>query len=379
MRRKDKFSRFAPFKTVRSAIKESDSALPLKPKNAALVFAAVLTAVGAALIFAQKHDPQTAAVHKKLFAMDTICDISVYPAKSGDEQAEKTADSCAELIQQLDGKFSAYYEQSDIYRLNSGEALIPDKDTAEIISLSAKLTKLYPDADCSCGALTKLWNVTERTGDQPLPDSEQISEALSAVGQENIIFAGDGSISLKKGTRLDLGCCAKGYALDKVKQTVGDECMVISFGSSLLLNGSKPDGEKFNIQVADPENTASAALTLHLDECFLSTSGGYERYFEYDGKKYCHILDLSTGYPAESDIISATVITKDSGIKSDMLSTCVFIGGTKKLDGYLADEDISVIAIDKNKLVYCSDNIKNNVETANDSYKFADHVPLTAQ
>ena len=102
----------------------------------------------------------------------------------------------------------------------------------------------------------------------------------------------------------------------------------------------------------------------------MSTSGGYERYFEVDGKKYCHIIDLETGYPVETDLISVTVVSAENGLLTDFLSTCVYMGGTKKLDQYLNNSKYQIIALDKNKKIYCSDSIKESIEILDNSYSF---------
>lgn len=96
---------------------------------------------------------------------------------------------------------------------------------------------------------------------------------------------------------------------------------------------------------------------------------GYERYFEAQGKKWSHIFDLTTGYPCETDLVSVTVIGQ-SGIETDFLSTCIFIGGSGELDRWLSDEDIEVIAINENGIVYCSDSIKSRISISDDKFRF---------
>lgn len=80
-------------------------------------------------------------------------------------------------------------------------------------------------------------------------------------------------------------------------------------------------------------------------------------------------FDLSTGYPCETDLVSVTVIGQ-SGIETDFLSTSIFIGGSGELDRWLSDEDIEVIAIDENGVVYCSDSIKSRISISDDKFRF---------
>ena len=100
--------------------------------------------------------------------------------------------------------------------------------------------------------------------------------------------------------------------------------------------------------------------------------GGYERFFTRNGKNYSHIFDLKTGYPAESDIASVTVITENDGMLSDFLSTCIYIEGISGLEKYLDSADFQVIALDNKNNIYCSEGIRNSIEIKNTAFHFAD-------
>lgn len=234
---------------------------------------------------------------------------------------------------------------------------------------SVELTKKYGGADISAGAVTELWNVT---GEEPrVPEEEEIKKALSAVEYENISFSGQECV-LENGAKIDVGCDGKGFALDEVKKLLDSEkadCGVVSFGSSTLLYGEKPDKTDFKVAVTDPFDNDNTCLSFTSDGGFVSTSGGYERFFEAQGKKWSHIFDLTTGYPCDTDLASVTVIGQ-SGIETDFLSTCIFIGGSKDLDRWLSNEDIEVIAIDENGVVYCSDSIKSRISISDDKFRF---------
>lgn len=217
--------------------------------------------------------------------------------------------------------------------------------------------------------MTELWNVT---GEEPrVPEQSEIQTALSTVGYENIKISGNECV-LENGTQIDVGCDGKGFALDEVKKLLDSEkadCAVVSFGSSTLLYGQKPDKTDFKVAVTDPFDDDNICLSFTSGGGFVSTSGGYERYFEAQGKKWSHIFDLTTGYPCETDLVSVTVIGQ-SGIETDFLSTCIFIGGSGELDRWLSDEDIEVIAIDENGIVYCSDSIKSRISISDDKFRF---------
>lgn len=329
-----------------------------KPERRLLISAACAAALmvcGAVMMHLDKKPDEAT-----FFAMDCPCTAAVY---GGDAEAVK------DRIKALEKLYSPYEEGSEIAKLNESGRLELSEETARLVKESVELTKKYGGADVSAGAVTELWNVT---GDEPrVPEEEEIKKALSAVGYENISFSGQECV-LESGAKIDVGCDGKGFALDEVKKLLESEkaaCGVVSFGSSTLLYGEKPDKTDFKVAVTDPFDNDNTCLSFTSDGGFVSTSGGYERFFEAQGKKWSHIFDLTTGYPCDTDLASATVIGQ-SGIETDFLSTCIFIGGSKDLDRWLGNEDIEVIAIDENGVVYCSDSIKGRINISDDKFRF---------
>ena len=183
--------------------------------------------------------------------------------------------------------------------------------------------------DPSVGALSSLWDFDSDS--KKVPSDDAISKCLSFGSYENVQISGR-SIALPPGLELDLGAAGKGIALDAAESILSSDKdvkgAVISVGeSSILTYGSKPDGSDWQIAIRDPRDKESTIGTLILSgtNC-IGTSGDYQKYFEKNGRRYHHILDPSTGYPAESGVISVTVIC-DSGIICDALSTACFVLG----------------------------------------------------
>ena len=198
----------------------------------------------------------------------------------------------------------------------------------------------------TCGSLTSLWGISD--GNYHVPDENEIAAALASVTDDGTIL---------DGTWLDFGAAAKGYACDEARRildTAGTEYAVISFSSSTLLYGQKPDG-KFRAGITHPDGDGYLGI-IQSEAAFISTSGGYERYFEADGQRFTHILDLETGRPAETDLVSVTVIVpaslENGGILSDWLSTLIYIEGTAELDKWMAYSEFSVIAADESGKIY---------------------------
>ena len=165
-----------------------------------------------------------------------------------------------------------------------------------------------------------------------LPDSHRIEEALLHTGYEAVTIE-NGTLFLPEGMSLDLGAAGKGIACDEIAEFLKEKKVsgaVISVGGSVLTYGSKPDGTPWQVAVVNPSDSSEYLGTLVLEgECFVSTSGDYERYVEVDGIRYHHILDPATGYPAASGVRSVTIVC-DSGILSDALSTACFVLGVEQ-------------------------------------------------
>lgn len=302
--------------------------------------------VGAVTLFSGKNDMDAV----RFYAMDTS--VSVKTLGGVDKAYQKK-------VKELDGLLDCYDKESEIFKLNkNGEAKLSE-NTSDLLEKAYELTLKYPQCDITAGALIDLWDVT---GNPKVPGDEEIKKALSEMGIERLSHSGrEWTLS---GGKVNLGCCAKGYACDVLKEMFeekGEKCAIASFGSSSVLYGKKPDGEKFTVAIKNPLDSDKSIGVLKTDRCFVSTSGGYERFFEVDGTKYSHIFDLETGKPAKTDLLSVTVIGQN-GTESDFLSTCIYITGTKELPKWLLSEDFSVIAVDENKNVYVSEALKDSFE-----------------
>lgn len=286
------------------------------------------------------------------FAMDTIVSYKIKGKK----------DNYIYIIKDCDKIFNAYNADSELYKINHLNERKVSEDMKNIISCTLELSQSYGDSvDITAGAVTELWGIS--TENPRVPDDEQIKKALSTVDYKKISFDGD-TLIMNDGTMLDLGAVAKGYALDKIKEQLDSNKVsyaVYTMGSSSLLYGKKDNSLPFNVEIRNPDGNGSLG-TLKTGETFISTSGGYERYFEADGEKYIHIFNMKTGYPSKSDITSVTVLC-DSGIKSDFLSTLIFLDGTEGLAKHLYASDYKIIVATKDKKVYCSDGLNFNLNS----------------
>ena len=197
------------------------------------------------------------------------------------------------------------------------------------------------------------------------------------MGYENIKMNGN-KITLSQGMSIDLGGIAKGYTGDCVMEAMteyGVESALINLGGNVQTLGTKPDGSMWKIAIQDPESDGTIG-TLSVSDAAVITSGGYQRYFEENGTKYHHIINPKTGYPADSGLLSVTIVS-DKGITGDGLSTALFVMGTSDAIAFWQEYgDFEAVLITKDD-IYITSGLENAF-TLSDQYKDRSVVVVTA-
>lgn len=276
-----------------------------------------------------KRDNQATA-----FMMDTVVNIKA-------EADSDTLSGALSLCREYEKMFSRTYSGGEIYTLNEkGSGELSD-EAAEVINLALSYCeKTGGKFDIAVCPAIELWN----RGSSVLPDDKALFAVLPQIDYRKIEINGN-KINLN-GTRIDLGAVAKGYIADKAREYLskrGVQNAIIDMGGNLVLMGE----EYQNIGIKNPLGEGVAA-TLKVKQTAVVTSGTYERYITVNGKRYHHILNPETGYPVESDLVSATVINENSA-EADVLSTCCLILGldnARKLIDMLPDSEAVFITID---------------------------------
>lgn len=314
-----------------------------------------------------------APYEKRSFAMDTFIYQQIYDADGN--KAEKAALAVERELARIENMTSLYKQDSEISKINAQAGMTEIKLYSPSDELFALLKKTLGFCkasdgrfDISVAPLVKLWNITGSESETHIvPSADKIAAALEKVDYNNIVLnKKDKTVWLKKPfMAIDLGGVAKGYACDRISRIYRDcgiNSAVISLGGNIYTVGAKPDGSDFTVGLRDPFGSESDIFAkLSAPGRVISTSGAYERYFIKEGVRYHHILNPATGYPALSDLESVTVISSD-GTLADCMSTRLYIEGTDGVKKLLADgEEYSIIAVDGEKRVYASDNIKNKV------------------
>ena len=266
-----------------------------------------------------------------IFAMDTYMSLVAY----GEDGQEALA-AAAREINRLEQELSRTVSTSYIYKLNENGSAAVSEETANLLKAamdySAATGGLF---DMTVAPLVSLWGIT--TDSPRVPSRSEIDALLPLVGSDHVHLDGQ-TVTLDAGCAVDLGGIAKGYAADLLRAQLEKEGVTsatLDLGGDVFVMGRKTDGSDWRIAVKDPADTESYLGVVSAADKFIVTSGVYERYFEENGVRYHHILDPKTGCPAESGLVSVTVLC-ENGAWADALSTACFVLGP---DGALALRD----------------------------------------
>lgn len=292
----------------------------------------LISLLAVSLAHAESRNP----IRNEIYAMDTVISLSIY----GTNASSATEDIEGEVMR-LENLLSVTDPNSQISQINAAD------DSVEITSEINNLLKdslLYSIAtngalDITIAPVVQAWGFTEEA--HSIPDDDKLQELLACVGTDHVLLS-DTHVTLLDQAQIDLGAIAKGYTTDRIAQIMdnnGIDSGLISIGGNAYVHNCKPDGSPWRIALIDPQNTDGYAGVLSLANAFAVTSGGYQRYFERDGMRFHHIIDPSTGYPAQSGLLSVTIITGRGqsgdaygwdGAMCDALSTALYVMGEER-------------------------------------------------
>jgi len=278
-------------------------------------------------------------LHKQqAYVFGTLVEITVYEKDAA--KAKRVTDQVLKDFDAMHQSLHAWQEGA-LETINSRLAMA-QPGTPVQATLPPELIPILQDAshlsalaeglfNPSIGNLVRLWGFHSDTFEPHLPDAEAIKRLVEANPQMSDLRIDAEQLSADNpALRLDLGGYAKGYALDRAAATMKREGVnhaLINIGGNILALGKK-GGQAWKVGIQHPRQAgALAMLELHDGEA-IGTSGDYQRYFEFDGKRYCHLIDPRTGWPA-NQAQAVTVIARGAhaGTLSDVASKPLFIAG----------------------------------------------------
>jgi thiamine biosynthesis lipoprotein len=251
-------------------------------------------------------------VHKSSrLLMGTFVEVSVV---GNDQEAKKAASEIFDELKRIE-MLTSFHRDSELAKINANAGKGPVKTDPELLKIINEALRVAREThgafDPTVGPLAKLWGFS---GEQEsrLPSDSEIQETLHLVGWDKVKIDHEaGTVELPQaGMALDLGGIGKGYALNRTAELLakaGIRSALVNIGGDILALGEKSPGKPWAIGVEDPRNSRAIVAVVSLKDRIIITSGDYERFFEKDGKRYHHILNPRTGYPADK-LRSATVV-----------------------------------------------------------------------
>jgi thiamine biosynthesis lipoprotein len=264
--------------------------------------------------------------------LGTTCTVRLYTGGS-----QGILDAAFARIVEIESRMTVNRDDSEVIRINAAAGVRPVLVTSDVLEVVRQGLLYSSDGDgaydITVEPLVKLWGIG--TGRARVPAVDEIRTARALVGWRNVtVDPAASTVFLRKpGMGLDLGSIAKGYAADEVARILrarGVSCALIDLGGNVLTMGTKPDGSPWRIGIQNPVEARGTKIGyVEIAGGSVTTAGTYERFFEQGERRYFHILDARTGFPAWNGLAAVAVVAGDS-ISADGYDTLIFTLGLER-------------------------------------------------
>lgn len=304
-------------------------------------------------------------------AMGTHLSFAAFTSRSVDEARtrELFAAATTEIVR-LEKLMTTWDPASEVSRINAAAGRIPvavSQETFDVIAESLRTSAISEGTfDITFETLHGLWKFDQDLDPRP-PTPEQVRERVQFMGFRHVkLEKGPRTVYLDEAhVRIGLGGIAKGYAVDRaarVLQTGGLDSFFVQAGGDLYAHGLKADGTPWNAGIRDPRGPEGDYFaTMPVSDCAFSTAGDYERTYVIDGKRYHHIIDPRTGYPATAS--RSVTIWAPTALLADEIDDAVFILGPEKgLALVESIEDAGAVIVDAANRVWTSKRLTDQIQ-----------------
>ncbi len=278
-------------------------------------------------------------------AMSSVCEIRL----EGDDEPMLAAAAQAAIdeVHRIEHKYSRYRADSIVSRINAaagcGEPVPVDDETASLLDFAGQLHSLSDGLfDITSGVLRRVWDF--KSGSPP--DPEHLAAVLPLIGWGHVRRQGSSIELTRTGMEIDFGGFGKEYAADRAMAVLaasGQRHGFINLGGDIRVLGPRTDGRPWRFGIQHPRDVGDTIAAVDMVAGALATSGDYERFFEHEGRRYCHILDPRTGWPVES--WASISVTAPACVAAGALSTIAMLKGSRALD-FLSTQGATWLAVD---------------------------------
>lgn len=270
------------------------------------------------------------------------------------------------ILLDFDRVLSTYQVNSYISKWNRREANSEQPQLfREVVKAGIEVSKSTNGAfDMTVSPLMNFWFGKDWNSESV--DSAVVDSVMKFVGWDYILLENGSYTSDQPNLKLDVNAIAQGYSVDIVSRFLESEAItnyLVEIGGEVRASGAKINGDSWRIGIDKPDGQnfeRDLALSIELNNKSLATSGNYRKYFEIDGQKFGHTLDPRTGYPAKTDVLSATVIANNCMIADAYATACMVLGFERSKKLVNTDDELDAI------LIYSTNNGKLNIWDSRD-------------
>lgn len=273
------------------------------------------------------------------------CELQVYAA---DEATAAAACAAGEAeVRRLEAAYSRYRDDSITARINRSAGhpagIDVDAETAGLLDFARTAWEQSDGLfDLTSGALRRAWDFKARR----VPAPAEVEAALAHVGWQRVEWRRP-RLRLPAGMELDFGGIVKEYAADRARRVLQDAGVrhgCVELGGDLAIVGPHPDGAAWQVGVRHPRDPEHALAAIELAGGAIASSGDYERFFESGGRRYCHILNPRTGWPAEG--LAAVSVVAAECLLAGAASTIAMLKGPTGGPAWLAGLGLAWLCVD---------------------------------
>lgn len=272
--------------------------------------------------------------------------------------AEQSIDEIITEIDRIEHLISDWKPTSQVSKINQNAGIQPVKVDPEVFELTKRalhLSKITNGAfDISFAAMDRIWKFDGSMTE--MPSAEAIKKSVEKVGYKNIILDSvNSTIFLKlKGMKIGFGALGEGYATNKCQEMMlakGIKSGIINATGDMSVWGTQPDGKPWNIGITNPFRPAAISAVISLKNTAITTSGSYEKFVVFNGKRYSHIINPATGYPA-TGLCSVTVLGPNAEMANGFSTSAMVLGKKEAIKLLHQFPDYSFILItDSGKMI----------------------------
>ena len=306
------------------------------------------------------------SVTKQIFAMDTYMEMTAYG-----NNAEVALKDVINTINQYSLELDPEVEKGAVYALNhaNGNEVTLDPAIADMLTTAKTVYGQTGGAlDLTVYPIVKAWGFIDSKHTVPTAEELEQLQSVPCFDDVNIDIH---TVTMPEDAEISFGAIAKGAIAERSKHIMknyGVEHAFLSLGGNVQTVGNKPDGSLWRVGVQDPKNLSGHLGIVSVGEMAVVTSGSYQRYFEQDGKLYHHIINPATAAPAESGLVSVTILC-ESGTMADALSTAMFIlGEDAAIDYHSTYGGFDMILVTEDNRVVVVGDVE--FEASTESYKY---------